>query len=1150
MSNLLNLITDALGDIDVSAAVGGEADNLASIGNTLAQLTQGEPEALGNFVESIAELDLPAFDFADDLIGQVGNIRDIIPTDIGDVLGPINDALENVDSSVGEGLGEIVEPLINAFRAINTLIHTDFSFGSEESGGDGGDGDGGGGDGGDGESATTIGIVSNNPDTQINPAELQAFQSVLEELPENPTVGNLLEWFNTTIDIGRGDMVEQAVRAIPILDDIRGPLDAVLTWKDLAAGDLQTQINNTVQTLSQAIANNSSGWLQNQLQPLVDIVAELDTAQLQSVVSQISSQLEALKNHLEAGTLDDVALTAIEDALTPLVAQRDTLVQQFLDDVRTELEQRLTSLETIPDLLAEKMTALLLLLQPPVVPLRNDSFPPAIPAVDPFAGLGGFLSQYQDAFENLINALDISDITEAFSAPAEAIEQAVDQIDQAITMVTLEITNRLNQVRDAIAALDIAGLVDNAEAAIEAYTGQIVGALSSAFGQVKDTIEAIAAQVTAVIATFNPAGVVESIEDGIDAVGDVLQSPEVTAVLEVLEKLKSIAERLDRVSFTPVADTVVGTIDDMTSAVQGLGSNLDDPLKGLLQSALDALPDDLHPVTDPLIEGLGDVIEAGPIPLLEAIKDVPQEILDAINGFDPGELIGDTLSEPFQNIISEIQAFEPNQLIDPISSEIDKFKARVRENANPSQLFDPLIEVHEQILADMEGFNPSDIIDPVDEALQRAIKQITDAIPIEGIFDEIEAVINDIERILGADGVADSIIEFIQTFRGYLTPFVDATESVAEQIQSWLNDSLAVLDGIDVSVLETAFNELNTTIDNTQAAALQTLYDTTIAPVDNALNDVLQPGALMTALVRSRSQLQSALQTASGSLDAGLQSRVETILGDVDPTAPDFSAVFNAYNRTTTVISNTRQGLVDTLDNWDDTFHQVDGVLASYRQVPATPQQLKDWIIETLDSQLVKPLEAIFERFAPTAQLLDAFIGPIVELVEALRDTVNGILAAPAAIVDVGESLEQIRDRLQEINLDFISDSIDDIYDEVKTQFRGLDPRGLKNAVTEAFENIIGLIDINQVIPVDALNNTDDELDNALEALRQLDPQVLITEVIQPKFEEILEPFLSALDLTPALTSLSERLGQVEGELKTEMDRVNSSYQQFTNAVP
>lgn len=1149
MSNLLNLITDALGDIDVSAAVGGEAENLATIGNTLAQLTQGEPEALGNFVESIAELEMPGFDFADDLIGQVGNIRDIIPADIGDVLGPINDALENVDSSLGEGLGEIITPLLNAFRAIDTLIHTDFSFGAGES--TEGDGDGGeGGEGGESSSGTSVSIISGDPETQIDPGQLQAFQSILDDLPEDPTIGNLLEWFNNTIDIGRGDMVEKALRSIPVLDDIRGPLDTILSWQSLAAGDLQSQIDSTVQTLSQAITNNSAGWLNNQLQPLVDLIAMVDTTQLQAVVTQIQAQLDALKAQIEDGTLDDAALTLIENALAPLLSERDTLIQTFLDDVKQALEQRLTQLETIPALLEEKMSALLLLLQPPALPYREDGFPPAMPEPAAFTGLEGLLSQYQDVFENLINALDISDITDAFSAPAEAIEQAVDQIDQAITMVTLEISNRLNQVRDAIAALDIAGLVDNAEAAIQAYTGQIVDTLSSAFGQVRDTIESIAEQITAVVSTFNPASVVASIEDGIDTVGDVLQSPDVMAVLEVVEKLKSIAERLDKVSFTPVADTVVGSIDEMTAAVQGLGSNLDDPLKGMLQGALDVLPDDLHPVTDPLIEGLGDVIEAGPIPLLEAIKDVPQEILDAINNFDPGELIGDALSEPFQNIISEIQAFEPNQLIDPISNEIDNFKSRVRDNANPAQLFDPLIEVHEQVLADMDGFNPSDIIDPVDEALQRAVQQITDAIPIEGVFDEIETVINDIQRILGADGVADSIIQFIQTFRDYLTPFVDAAESVSDQLQTWLDDALGVVDGIDVTVLETAFNDLNNTIDATQAGALQTLYDSAVAPVETALNDVLQPGALMTALVRSRSQLQSTLQTFSDSLDAGLEGRIDSIIVNVDPTAPNFSSVFNTYNRTITVLNNTRQGLEDTLATWDDTFHQVDGVLASYRQVPASPQELKDWLVETLDSQLITPLQSIFEKFAPTARLLDAFIGPIVDLVEALRDTVNDILAAPTAIVEVGESLEQIRDRLQEINLDFISDSIDDIYDEVKTQFRGLDPRGLKNTVNEAFDDLIELIDINQVVPVDALNQTDDELDNALEALRQLDPQILITEVVQPKFEEILAPYLSALDLTPALTALTERLGQVEGELKTEMDRVNSSYQQFTNAVP
>ena len=55
---------------------------------------------------------------------------------------------------------------------------------------------------------------------------------------------------------------------------------------------------------------------------------------------------------------------------------------------------------------------------------------------------------------------------------------------------------------------------------------------------------------------------------------------------------------------------------------------------------------------------------------------------------------------------------------------------------------------------------------------------------------------------------------------------------------------------------------------------------------------------------------------------------------------------------------------------------------------------------------------------------------------------------------------------------------------------------------------------------------------------------------VQPKFEEALAPFVSALDLTPALTSLAERLQPIEAELSTEMDRVNTSYQGFINSVP
>lgn len=1139
MSQLLDIITGALDGIDVDGAIGGEAGNLLAIAGTVAQLTQGQPPALGDFVSAIAELDLPDFNFAGDLTQQIGQIRDLVPTDVADLLGPITQALGNIDSSLGDGVDGIIAPLVNAFRAIQSLLHTSFDFSGDA---------GGGGGGGGGGSTPPSGIVSSNPETRIDPAKVQAFQSVLTELPAQPSVASLLQWFNDSVTIGRGDMVELAVRSIPYLDDVRTPLSTVLGWQALSAADFQTQINGTLQALTLAIGNQTGAGIAAQLQALTTSAQSLNLVQLRQTVLDIQTQLQALKTHIDADTLNDGNLTTIETAIAGLISQRDTLALQFNTSVKQALESQLKLLAVLPERLQEKMAALVLLLQPPARFTAGGTGTQTTPPTSGLPGLDSFLDQYRELFENLAATLDISDVTDAFTAPAEAIEKAVTEIDEAITMVTMEITGRLNQVQSLIAAVDLAGIVDTAEQAIEDFTDSIVSDLTTAFATVRTAIETIATQISAIVTTFNPANVVAGIEQGIDAVGAALQTPEITAFLEVAEKLKSIAERLDRLSFTPVADTVVGTIDDMKSAVQGLGNALDDPIKGLLHDAIDVLPDDLTPVTDPLVAGLGELIAAGPIPLLESIKDAPQQIVDALNNFDPAALIGDSLSAPFQQIISEIEGFEPSTLIDPIETELDNFKQRLRDNMRPGDLLDPLIQLHDQIMLDLDGFKPGDIIAPVNDALTQAVAQITDSIPVTDIFDEIQSVIDDIERILGEGGVADSILQFVQQLRDYLAPFVNATEAIPAQLETWLNGILSgVVNAIDLGALQPAFTGLNSAIDATQAAALQSVYNTAVAPLQNAVRDTLQPRALMTDLVRNHSQVRAAW---NGMANTALKTRVDTLLISLNPTAPAFTDVFNAYGRVLTVLDSVQQGLTTTLSSWDAQFHAADSVLTAYRQVPASPQQLQQWLVESLEHQLMRPLQSIFEKFAPAGRMLDAFIGPIVDLITAVRQTLNQIIAAPAALLAVGEALEQIRDRLQQVNLNFISDSINAIFEDVKQQLRGLDPRGLKRTLNESFDELLEVISLDQIVPVDALNQADEDLDDALEALRQLDPQILIAEVIQPKFEEILAPFVSALDLSPALNALTERLRPLEQELGAEMDRVNQAYQGFLNAVP
>jgi hypothetical protein len=120
----------------------------------------------------------------------------------------------------------------------------------------------------------------------------------------------------------------------------------------------------------------------------------------------------------------------------------------------------------------------------------------------------------------------------------------------------------------------------------------------------------------------------------------------------------------------------------------------------------------------------------------------------------------------------------------------------------------------------------------------------------------------------------------------------------------------------------------------------------------------------------------------------------------------------------------------------------------------------------------------------------------------------------------------------------------------LRSRIDALHPRHLKDDLDDAFDAMLDRIDLDLVLPADALQSLDDTYSGVLDQLRALDPEALLTETVQPLYEDTILPMIATFDITPLLTAIIERLQSLDEELKSEMQRVNEAFRALKRAVP
>src|SRR5215211_6925813 len=113
----------------------------------------------------------------------------------------------------------------------------------------------------------------------------------------------------------------------------------------------------------------------------------------------------------------------------------------------------------------------------------------------------------------------------------------------------------------------------------------------------------------------------------------------------------------------------------------------------------------------------------------------------------------------------------------------------------------------------------------------------------------------------------------------------------------------------------------------------------------------------------------------------------------------------------------------------------------------------------------------------------------------------------------------------------------------VKTKLEALDPSQIRAAVEATFDALIGSLNIETLLPQDAIDDLDQSYAQIVDTLRNLDPTKHVIEVVQPEFEAAIKPLLDVVfEVSELIEALVKRLDGLGAELGQGLTRTGDAF--------
>ena len=1091
-----------------------QIDSFVQAANTVKDLIQKPRKSITDLSQALNAFPLPKLQMSGDLAATLNLVQRAIPTDLSSVTGNLLTTLSTIEKQVDEELIPDLNHALEVVLAIEQMTQIDLRC--------------------DQVVPTPLLFAGMAPqsaqpltDMAAIAAQIKVAQAILDQAPSDATA--LLKQFR------RGYPLPTT---LPLLDTWIDPIETLLAWDAMQPSAIRDHMQSTLEQLCDFIRSTVERLISTLANDLAATTAYLHTNELGQTAIDLTHHLQQLKVAIETNNSSSITTTvaAIKASLDNYDNLLKTKLEPELLGPLPSLGDRLTHLQ---DDLPVQMSHLLLTLQPNLSLdlLETVTAPTADAESKMQAEVEQQLQPFLQSLQTLAETLNFQPIEAALKPIAQQIQGIVDTLDQELAKVVLQVRALFNQVESLLAAIKPEELTEPINAAIEKFRNQLTQKVEALAKPVRDALAQALPSITEGLKGLSFKDIIKALQAIVDEIAKTLKAPGVlNLVQDIHQTLDTASKQLGHISFQPITDQIVAEIDSVTAALQQIDPNqLSMPLKLALNAALLVLPESLTPYTDPMIVDFGDSVTASAVLSLDPLKQQPQKLLDKLHRYEPQALLGDAIAKPYQELLQLAKANQPSSLLAPAQQEVTKLKIRLQQNADPTLLLQPLETSFAEIMQAFDRLQPDSLVSP----LEATIGSIIHKLPL----DEVSQVLNKIGSVLTTltdwTTFAQNWVSLLEKLYALLGDWGNSQA----QFDTWIDSILDKVEAIaDTSLFP--FTAITQALDQTKAQPLADRFSTAATPLVNALN-ALQPQDKLTALV------QAYASVPRQKLPESEKAAILEILDRCNPLDSHLSHPYVALATYQQQLLQTQDTLQTMLLIWDQNYHREDGTLASYRAAGATPQQLRQWVYDALNSQVIKPIKALFALLENIRCPIGAFLGAVQEPLQVVTNKLNDALGL-TALTEIRDQLATLAQRLQDANLGFLRDGLKETFDQVRQKLDSVNPTHLKQTMQTTFSQMLDCLSFDLILPKNQIEQLDQAYTRSLieDNLKKLDPQVLVIDVMQQKFQEIVLPLLQVFDLTIVISGVLDRLRSLEAELRAEMARINQAYQAMRDAVP
>ncbi len=1146
MTSLPDQLQSLISSSGISEDLGGQIGSIAGAASTLSNLIDSPPQEIDDLIGGLSNISFTNIELPDDFIKGFSGISEVIPTDLSGITGGLGSVLSGISEELDIDVLNSIQEFIECLENVSILIEMDFSkLGLAFNG----------------SPASAIPASASPPSISASagpqlssassPAEapksggVDAAKNVSELLSSFPTPFNAENAIGFFCDLLKGLPRNNAKMShIPVYDDLFQLLNTAIKFSEMDLPGLQSHIQSTLSSLETALDRDGLKPLHDLSQLGHDLLDKIDFIQLNTQSLQVAEAMEVIALAVEGNDITgiDTSILTVNTSLDVLLPQLDYIRSDVLENELVSFNRSLPKLYTG---LNRSMGGLQRLLKPPGT---ADSFVIIEDLIQGGINQSGINDLTQGA-QNLLNnitdilaLLNALTVKEALGAVTNVLGASLDAFDSAMLEVTANVSRVFDEVENALDVIDTANFQENIEEALQEIQNTIESVINQFFTPLKTAVTSAVDLIESAVDSFDPEQIKATMEDVIDQITAIFSSQEVMDAINLIKStIETVTQQIQAASFTPIVDGVVTGIDGVKEVFQLIPSSLlSDSLTQQIQAAVSALPIDLEQPITSLTSELSQLIEEGPKPLILEIQDPVNSLAAQLNEISPDKLIGNDLFKEYENLLKGLDDFIPSTLLAPIQNALRDLKTDISRQIDLDGLLKPLEDLYDNMATQLNQLDPGGMIEPINQTIEEMTTGFLEILPEESIFEILDQIISGLE----------SAREFVGEIKSVVDKLTGMTIELAEpesQLTQWLQplldqiDSLPEIPGIDITLTGISQN-----IDKLKKAGLITQINGAVTPLQAAL-DTLDPQTIQNRFLAVHVRLNRSVALLPPSSQ---KIALLAILDRFNPVSPQVSQVFGTLQETRTGLQTTLGSTENMLADWDDRFFGVDSPFIALQLDSVTPQTLKDMMKQSIQDHIIKPLGRLISGITTA---FSSFDGPVNELqgfVDALDDLFSDIIEGPGSLGEIQEILEGMVERISNLNLDFLEQELDEIFNGVKQKFDDIDPKPLKESLQALLDNTLDLIDVEEVLPQSEVTQIDNTYAETIVKLMALNPNTLISEIVQPAFDDKIEPILKLFDLSDPIAILLERMDGLAEELEFELGKVDIAYKSMIQAVP